>query len=106
MERLIDNSPVTTGEFRETTNSAVTTANLDISHADMLIRQSRLTNITSGQVQDFLLVPFTQHYTILTKTKALDDRLFYIHLCAREHLTVKALDKERADGCNGRDQVH
>lgn len=42
-------------------------------------------------VQDFLTVQFTHHYTILTSTDNLDERLFYIHRIATEFWSVEKL---------------
>ena len=87
------NSAVATAELQDKFDSSAATDELDIPQADMLIHQSLLTTFSSSELQNFLLVPFTQHYTILSKVKELNERLFYIHLCANEHLTVKALVK-------------
>ena len=42
-------------------------------------------------VQDFLTVQFTHHYTLLTSTDNLDERLFYIHRIATEFWSVEKL---------------
>jgi predicted nuclease of restriction endonuclease-like (RecB) superfamily len=42
-------------------------------------------------MSDFLSVPFSQQYIILSKVKELRERYFYIRLCANEHLSKDAL---------------
>lgn len=46
-----------------------------------------------GSREDFVSVGFTHHCLILTGTKTLDERLFYIRKCATEHLSVEALKR-------------
>ena len=43
--------------------------------------------------KDFLSIGFTHHCVILTGTKTTEERLFYIHKCAVEHLSVDALKR-------------
>lgn len=42
-------------------------------------------------LNEFLSIGFTHHRWILSLAKTLDERLFYIHKCASEHLSVDAL---------------
>ncbi len=42
-------------------------------------------------VEEFLSIGFTHHRWILSLVKTPDERLFYIHKCAVEHLSVEAL---------------
>ncbi len=88
-----DKSSVTTDEIQNEANPAIMTAELLSSNDDLLIRQSRLTNLSSAEVQSFLQVPFSHHYIILSRVKTLEERLFYIQLCEEEHLTARALPK-------------
>ena len=44
-------------------------------------------------VADFLKVPFSHQYIILSKVRDLQERYFYISLCVREHLSKDALKK-------------
>ncbi len=57
------------------------------------IRSLRGTNCEDFPLEDFLRVPFTHHYTILSKVKELKERYFYIHECAIYHLSVDGLKK-------------
>lgn len=89
---LENNSAVTTAESQTTenqdsVNSAVVTAELQV----VEIRSLQQMNLKDFPLNDFLNVPFTHHYTILSKTKNLEERYFYISLCAHEHLSVNAL---------------
>lgn len=43
--------------------------------------------------EEFLSIGFTHHRWILSLSKTLDERLFYIHKCATEHLSVEALKR-------------
>ncbi len=47
---------------------------------------------------DFLTVGFTNHMQIISKCKGLDERLYYIHACAKGHWSVEQLQQHlRAD---------
>ena len=48
-------------------------------------------NTEDFPVVEFLLVPFTHHSRILSKTDNLHERYYYIRRCAREHLSVESL---------------
>lgn len=50
-------------------------------------------NVVSCSLEDFLSVGFTHHRWIISLSKNLDERLFYIHKCAAEHLSVDALKR-------------
>ena len=67
---------------------------------------ARLTPILHSQVQNldkdlpgaFFSISFTAHRTVIEKVKPVEERLFYIKLCAEEHLSVEALKRAiRAD---------
>lgn len=47
--------------------------------------------LSEEELDSFLSVGFTHHYEILTKTKSLDERMFYIKKCASEFWSVKKL---------------
>lgn len=47
--------------------------------------------LSEEELDSFLSVGFTHHYEILTKTKSLDERIFYIKKCASEFWSVKKL---------------
>lgn len=40
---------------------------------------------------EFLAVPFTHHSRILSKTKTIEERYYYIRRCAQEHMSVNAI---------------
>lgn len=52
-----------------------------------------LKNSNDNMEEDFLSIGFTHHCVILTGAKAFEERLFYIHKCAAEHLSVTALKR-------------
>lgn len=57
------------------------------------VRQLQLPNRAGFPIEEFLSVGFTQHCQILTSVKDYDERLYYVKLCAAEHLSVKALKR-------------
>ena len=57
------------------------------------ILHSRVQNSHACSIEDFLSVGFTHHRYILAGAKTLEARLFYIHKCATEHLSVEALKR-------------
>ena len=48
-------------------------------------------NTADFPATEFLAVPFTHHSRILSKTKDLQERYYYIKRCAQEHLSVDSL---------------
>ncbi len=73
-------------------NSADTTAEL-VAVAMTGIRQLQLPNCSDRDREAFFSIGFTHHCLVLTGTKTLAERLFYIHKCATEHLSVEALKR-------------
>ena len=61
------------------------------------IRELQFTNSANFPIDDFFNVPFTHHTQILSKVKSLDERLYYIHRCAEEHMSVETLKKSMAN---------
>ena len=57
------------------------------------IRHLQVPNLDDESQAAFLSIGFTHHRTILEKVKGLSERLFYIRLCAREHLNVEDLKR-------------
>lgn len=47
---------------------------------------------------DFLTVGFTNHMQIISKCKGLDERLYYIHACAKGHWSVEQLQQHLRAG--------
>ena len=56
-------------------------------------RHSRLPNLKNFIAANFLSISFTCHCSIITKTKNIDERIFYINKCATEHLSYRELEK-------------
>ena len=77
-------------EFGVVDNSALASAELT-PEAAAVIRHSQVPNWDTETRQAFLSIGFTHHRAVLEKVKDRDERLFYIGLCAREHLSVEAL---------------
>ena len=69
-------------------NSAATAAELETMNTPILLpRFDMLYDNT------FLEVPFTHHSIIVAKVKDIEERLFYIRKCAKEHLSKYTLMK-------------
>ncbi len=74
-------------------------ANLELASADLLSAPSaqnwnlQVPNSSAVSAEEFLSIGFTHHRWILSLSKSLDERLFYIHKCASEHLSVEALKR-------------
>ena len=48
-------------------------------------------------LNNFFSLPFTHHSIILTKIKDIQERLYYINVCAKDHWSVSSLKKAMAD---------
>ena len=62
-----------------------------------VIRALQQTNLSGLSFDDFLNVPFTHHYYILSKAKDRDELFFYIRLCSQMHFSFESLKKSIAD---------
>ena len=95
------NSPIQTGELPEP-NSFIQTNDLENSIQVSQNQQIANSFIQTNEIQilpfnfpavdafpgnDFRSIGFTHHYNILAGCKSRQERIFYISLCAREHLT-------------------
>lgn len=68
-------------------NSQNTDNYIDIYHA------MQVPDVAEFPVEDFFRVPFTHHVRMVEKAKNLQQRYYYIHRTAEEHLSVEALEK-------------
>ncbi len=95
------------GCYEDTTPSISSVATDEIGFENILsIHQLRLTDFGVRSSEDFLSIGFTHHCAILAATKMLDERLFYIHKCAVEHLSVEALKRSlKADDFHHQGEV-
>ena len=84
-ESLAVNSPVATGELQSADSER--TEN----------RQLQLANFSGFPWVALLSIGFTHHCTILTKVKDIEERKFYIQLCADFSLSVDALERKIAE---------
>lgn len=75
----------------ETNSSAITDELQNTEHQKDTIRQLQLTNLGNFPLVAFLSIGFTHHSTILAKVKNLEERKFYIQLCADLSLSDDAL---------------
>lgn len=73
-------------------NHQLSTDDLQISTNELLtFRSLSMGDLKDGFVSDFLKVGFTNHSEILSKTKTLEERIFYIRHCANEFWSVETL---------------
>ena len=96
---LDENSSVVTDELqlpnnKTNTNSSVTIDNLSIlqntaNEIQLLIRPK----LKNFPIEEFFKIGFTHHSVILSQVKILEERYFYIQLCAKEQLKVEILKK-------------
>lgn len=90
------NSTVTTDELpNPNEKSVIETTDLSNSQKSVIvITDLKLSgiNISDFPVEDFFKVPFTHHITIFSKVKNLQERYYYIHRVAEEHLAVDTLE--------------
>jgi hypothetical protein len=78
--------------------SLITIHDLDNAESSqLLIRELQFTNSVNFPIDDFFKVPFTHHSRILAKVKSFDERSYYIHRCAEEHMSVETLKKAMAN---------
>lgn len=84
-ESLEANSPVITGELKVADSE------------DNKIRQLQLSNFSNFPWIAFLSIGFTHHCIIITKVKDVEERKFYIQLCANLSLSVDALERKIAE---------
>lgn len=87
------NCQLPTGEIEEQDlNHQLPTDDLQISINELLLNRRLPTGDLKGDfVSDFLKVGFTNHSEILSKTKTLVERIFYIRHCANEFCSVETL---------------
>lgn len=64
--------------------------NAEAGNSGIAIPEFRV-NAVDFPVEDFFKVPFTHHIKIFQSVKNLEERYFYIHKTAQEHLSVEAL---------------
>ena len=85
------NSSVATGELPEKTNSSDAS---DEFKSIIPISDFKLSGVDLNDfpVEDFFKVPFSHHIAIFSKVKNLQERYYYIHRVAEEHLAVDTLE--------------
>ena len=64
---------------------------IPVDNQQITIRPLVADEFTAEEQQDFLSTPFNHHYELLVKTSSIDERMFYIHKCAREFWTKEHL---------------
>lgn len=96
---LDGNSSDVTDELQLTKKTAdikSSVASDDLSVTETLykeIRHLQLPDFKDFPIEAFFTIGFSHHYAILSQVKTLEERYFYIQLCANEHLRVDALKK-------------
>lgn len=88
---LDSNLAVPTAEIGEGKKLAVATAKIDSEKELMAFSATEL------PLAAFFSIGFTHHIAILTKTKTLEERKFYIQLCHDLHLKVEEIEQKIAE---------
>lgn len=88
---LDSNLAVPTAEIGEGKNLAVATAKIDSEKELMAFSATEL------PLAAFFSIGFTHHIAILTKTKTLEERKFYIQLCHDLHQKVEEIEQKIAE---------
>ncbi len=81
----------------ETNPSVMTDELQNAGYQEDTIRQLQLTNLGTFPLVAFLSIGFTHHSTILSKVKDVEERKFYIQLCADLSLSDDALRRKIAE---------
>ena len=90
-EMLDVNSAVMTAKL-DKGNSAVMTAELlTVDNEIDIFHTMQVTNVAEFPIEDFFKVPFSHHSIIIIGTKDIQERYYYIHRVAEEHLAVRKL---------------
>lgn len=90
--------------YREWSPYLIPTPNLELANSELpnertpIIWNLQLPNSSGCSFDDFFSIGFTHHRWIITHAKTLEERLFYIHKCAAEHLGVTALKRSIMTG--------
>jgi len=89
-QELDNNSPTAVGELQPSENKPITNSATAVAEFQ---GPSSIQLPTFGALHEtgFLDVPFTHHSIILSKVKDKEQRIFYIRLCATQHLSKTAL---------------
>ena len=73
-------------------NSTVATVELLTSDNEIdIFHTMQVSNVAEFPVEDFFKVPFTHHSIIISGTKDVQERYYYIHRIAEEHLGIRKL---------------
>lgn len=82
-------SSTTANDLRVASNAKSSTMVDDLEMPTFLVPHND--DYVNFPLEEYLHVPFSHHYIILSKVKDIRQRIFYIRLCAREHLSRAAL---------------
>ena len=90
--------PLPMGEFKEPSLSVMNTTGEKVISPLFEIRPSAMGELDENDMDAFFRIGFTHHSLIVEKIKSIDERLYYIHACAKNQWTVDTLRNHlRAD---------
>lgn len=89
---LDSNSSVVTDKIKNV-DSTATTDELSYERSSIEIDSLPIKNIAGLPIEDFFRVSFSHHVEIYTAADNLEERYYYIHRCAEEHLSVESLKR-------------
>ena len=93
---LDDKSSVATDDLGANSSNALDELQ-GVDTQGVTIRPSQLTNLMDIPIAAFVNISFSHHYTILSRVKLREERLFYIKLCADSHLSHRELQHKIAE---------
>ena len=92
VNRALPACNISSAEYQEITNRALATHDLFKIDSPEFINRSLLTNdLSQEDINAFMSIGFTHHYEIIKKSKSIDERLFYIRLCAKKFWKTEEL---------------
>lgn len=86
-----DNHTLTTRGFEISAYSNRALAMHDLNLSEIIIRPLTTEKLSPDEIQAFLNIGFTHHYEIIKKIESLQERIYYIQLCAAKFWNVEEL---------------
>lgn len=96
---FIDSKSSVATDDLATDNSSVMTDELQyIVNVEDILNIVKIETPIAFPIDDYLKTPFTHHTTLLRKCKNVEERYYYMHRCAEEHMSVPRLEQVIASG--------
>ncbi|MDE6681336.1 MAG: PDDEXK nuclease domain-containing protein, partial [Muribaculaceae bacterium] len=96
---FIDSKSSVATDDLATDNSSVMTDELQyVVNVEDILNIVKIETPIAFPMDDYLKTPFTHHTTLLRKCKNVEERYYYMHRCAEEHMSVPRLEQVIASG--------